>query len=214
MQLTLKGVIPTYLLDKPGIHQSGVWGRDLVMNEGEGVFVQAASGAGKTTFVHILYGLQNASTGPVRWDTIEPAKADDESLATLRAQQLSIIFQDLRMFPTLTALENIDIKRAMAGTVSEAMVNDWFERLGMAGRKDSLAATLSYGERQRVAILRALVQPFRWLLMDEPFSHLDIANREKAIDLVAEVVKDNKAGLLLADLNANNYFPYTQTLMM
>jgi ABC-type cobalamin/Fe3+-siderophores transport system ATPase subunit len=62
--------------------------------------------------------------------------------------------------------------------------------------------------------VRALLQPFEWLLMDEPFSHLDHANTKKAIALISEVVKQNNAGLILADLDENSHFPYTQTIVL
>jgi putative ABC transport system ATP-binding protein len=88
------------------------------------------------------------------------------------------------------------------------------DRLGLKDKKNSIGSTLSYGEQQRVAIVRALMQPFEWLLMDEPFSHLDHANTQKAIGLIQEVVKKHNAGMLLADLDENNFFPYTQTIML
>ena len=88
------------------------------------------------------------------------------------------------------------------------------ERLGVSFRKDALASTLSYGERQRVAIIRALLQPFKWLVMDEPFSHLDNNNIAKAAVLIQEVVKANGAGLVLADLEDNEHFPYTRKLKL
>ena len=84
----------------------------------------------------------------------------------------------------------------------------------MSHKTDAKADTLSYGERQRIAIIRALMQPFNWLLLDEPFSHLDNNNRQKAIELIEETVHTRKAGMILADLNANTHFAYTQTLIM
>jgi putative ABC transport system ATP-binding protein len=88
------------------------------------------------------------------------------------------------------------------------------DTLGVADKRLSLARTLSYGEQQRVAIIRALLQPFKWLLMDEPFSHLDHANRARAAKLIGEVVEQNRAGMILADLDDNNFFPYTQTIVL
>ena len=88
------------------------------------------------------------------------------------------------------------------------------KRLGIADKKLQKAQTLSYGEQQRVAIIRALVQPFKWLLMDEPFSHLDHENTQKAATLIAEVVAANKAGMLLADLDENHHFAYTRSLKL
>jgi len=214
MRLTLKGIIPIPLKDKVISGKSGIWNTTATLDEGAHVFVQAPSGTGKTTLVHILYGLRRDYTGEVLWDGSTLTGLDTEKLADMRATSISVIFQDMRLFPELTAWENIDIKRRLTGTVSEAQAHEWIALLGLADKEKSLAATLSYGEQQRIAIIRSLVQPFRWLLMDEPFSHLDHNNTRKAIDLISAVVQQHKAGMILADLDENTFFPYTQTLYL
>jgi ABC-type lipoprotein export system ATPase subunit len=214
MQLSLQGVIPVPLREKVNAYQSGIWKNKLALNKGEYIFVQAPSGTGKTTLIHILYGLRKDYEGTVNWDKNDLNVTGTEALATLRASSISVIFQDMRLFPELTAWENIDIKRQLTNTVTEQRAKEWLDRLGLKDKKDSLGATLSYGEQQRVAIVRALMQPFDWLLMDEPFSHLDIANTQKAITLIAEVVKQHNAGMILADLDDNNHFPYTQKIIL
>ena len=191
-----------------------MWNTSVSFNKGEYVFIQAPSGTGKTTLIHTLYGLRTDYEGEVKWNN-KPLKATDaETLAGMRATGISVIFQDMRLFPELTAWENIEIKRKLTNTVTEEQANGWLDRLGLKDKKNSMGNTLSYGEQQRVAIVRALLQPFEWLLMDEPFSHLDHANANKAIELIAEVVKQHGAGMLLADLDENTYFPYTQTVKL
>ncbi len=214
MQLSLQGVVPLPLLDKMNNYQSGLWKGTLSFKKGEYIFIQAPSGTGKTTLVHILYGLRKDFQGNVTWDTTAMSNAGNEALAQLRTNNISIIFQDMRLFPELTAWENIDIKRKLTNTVTTEQANEWLDRLGLKDKKKSLAATMSYGEQQRVAIVRALMQPFEWLLMDEPFSHLDHANTEKAIALIGEVVKQHNAGMILADLDENTFFPYTKTIVL
>ena len=214
MQLSLQGVIPVPLREKVNAYRSGVWKNDLTFNKGACIFIQAPSGTGKTTLVHILYGLRKDYEGTVKWNNAVLNSTDNEALARLRANNISVIFQDMRLFPELTAWENLEIKRKLTNTVSEQQVHDMLEALGMKDKEKSLGSTLSYGEQQRVAIVRALLQPFDWLLMDEPFSHLDHANINKAIALISEVVKKNNAGMILADLDENHYFPYTQTIIL
>lgn len=214
MRLTMQGVVPVHLQEAAKTHRSEVWRKAITIEGGEYVFVQAPSGTGKTTFIHILYGLRNDYTGSAQWDKTEIATYNSQSLASIRANKLSIVFQDLRLFPGLTTIENIEIKRQLTNTVPTGHVVKWLERLGLGHKLQAVAATLSYGEQQRVAIVRALVQPFSWLLMDEPFSHLDNANRGLAADLISEVLKERNAGMILADLDNNNYFGYTQKLMM
>lgn len=214
MRLVLDQVIPIPLREKVNSYNSGVWKQTLELYKGEHIFIQAPSGTGKTTLIHTLYGLRDDFEGTIYWDSYNIAKTNSENMSNLRANYLSVIFQDMRLFPELTAWENLEVKRRLTDTASEAEVEAWMTRLGIKDKKNSLASTLSYGEQQRVAIIRALLQPFEWLLMDEPFSHLDNANRDKAIDLISEVVKLNSAGMILADLDENEYFPYTRKIWL
>jgi len=214
MQLSLQQVMPIPLRDKLTQRPSGIWKQDLVLQPLEYVFIQAPSGTGKTTLIHILYNLRQDYEGTVKWGADDVKKVSKEKLASLRTNNISIIFQDMRLFPELTAWENLEIKRALTNTITPQTVEDWLARLGIKDKKNSLAHTLSYGEQQRVSIIRALLQPFSWLLMDEPFSHLDKANTQKACTLIKEVVTANNAGLLLADLDEPHDFPYTKTILL
>jgi ABC-type lipoprotein export system ATPase subunit len=214
MQLALQQVIPIPLRDRLNKNKSGIWNETLSFNKGEYIFVQAPSGTGKTTLIHTLYGIRKDFDGTVCWDAHNMTTINNEQLAQIRSGSLSVIFQDMRLFPELTAWENLEIKRQLANTVSEQEAESWLERLGLKDKRNSLAGTLSYGEQQRVAIVRSLLQPFSWLLMDEPFSHLDKANTAKAISLITEVAGQHKAGMIVAELDENNYFPYTQTILL
>ena len=212
MELALHHLTPVPLRDKLKERASDVWNQSISFRKGEHVFVQAPSGKGKTTLVHIMYGMRSDYTGEVHWDGKTISKTNEVQLAHLRATYLSIIFQDLRLFPELTVWENLELKRTLTNTVTPKRVDEMLQRLGIPEKKKELAKTLSYGEQQRVAIIRALLQPFDWIIMDEPFSHLDTANIKKAISLINEVAEINSAGLLLADLEPNNHFHYHKTL--
>jgi putative ABC transport system ATP-binding protein len=214
MQLSLHGVVPLPLKEKVLKNKSGVWNSNVTISPGTYTFIQAPSGTGKTTLIHLLYGLRKDYEGEIKWGSHGLAHTDNEILAGLRSQNISVIFQDMRLFPELTAWENIEIKRRLTNTVTEQQAEAWMGRLGIKDKKKSLGSTLSYGEQQRIAIIRALLQPFEWLLMDEPFSHLDHANIDKARALILEVVQQHKAGMILADLDENTYFPYTQTIVL
>lgn len=214
MQLSMRGLVPAHLVQQLAGRPSQVWNTEITLPSGACVFVQAPSGRGKTTLIHMLYGLRAGYTGSISFGDMKMDQLSDDQLSALRAKELSVIFQDMRLFPSLTALENIEVKRALTNTVTTEEVQTWLAQLGIAHKAHATAATLSYGEQQRVAIIRALVQPFAWLLMDEPFSHLDAANRRLAIDLIKGVAKRRNAGLFVTDLDANNYFPYTHTFLM
>ena len=214
MQLSLQQLIPQPLREQVIGRASGVWQQELVLNSGEYVFVKAPSGTGKTTLIHMLCGIREDYDGAIKWDKVLMKGAKASEIASLRTADVSVIFQDMRLFPDLTAWENLEIKRGLTNTVSEHCVTEWMGALGMADKRHSMARTLSYGEQQRIVIIRALLQPFKWLLMDEPFSHLDQANINKAAKLIGDVVRQNNAGMILADLDDNSFFPYTQTILL
>lgn len=212
MALQLDHLMPHPLRDSG--RNSGIWGQSLLLQPGQRIFIQAPSGTGKSTLIHILYGLRKDYDGRVLWEGADIRTMNEQQLAVLRAGKLSMVFQDLRLFPELTAFENLEIKRCLTNTVTVAEMEEWMQRLGLSHRRNALAATLSYGERQRVAIIRALLQPFAWLLMDEPFSHLDQVNIAKAESLIQEIVVRNNSSLILADLEDNDHFTFTQKISL
>jgi putative ABC transport system ATP-binding protein len=214
MQLQLRSIIPEPLKSRMGQQHSDVWGKVQDIQAGEKIFFRAPSGKGKSTFMHILYGLRNDYSGKAMWDNKDVAEHKDDQWADLRSKDLSIVFQDLRLFGDLTIEENMGIKQALTNTVTTEQVKEWLSLLGLDGKWSQKAETLSYGERQRVAIVRSLLQPFKWLLLDEPFSHLDNENTQKAATLIWNRVQELKAGMMVVDLEDNEWFPYTRKLLL
>jgi len=214
MQLQLEHIIPEPLKSRIGQQVSDVWGKQQQIAAGEKIFFQAPSGKGKSTFMHILYGLRSDYDGAAIWDQKDTKKNNDEAWAALRSNDLSIVFQDLRLFGDLTVEENIGIKQTLTGTVPMEQAKQWLAQLGLDGKWNQRAETLSYGERQRVAIIRSLLQPFKWLLLDEPFSHLDNDNTRKAASLIWSRVQELNAGMMVVDLEDNDWFPYTRKLLL
>ena len=212
MQLSLKQLVPIPLKEKISGNISSVWLQNITFTQGDYIFIKAPSGTGKTTLIHLLYGLRNDKEGQFIWAGKQDNNIDSEAWAELRSKEVSIVFQDMRLFPELTAWENIEIKRALTNTVPKEQTLDWMGELGIANKRDALANTLSYGEQQRVAIIRALSQPYKWLLMDEPFSHLDNVNILKAAQLILRISEENNAGIIMVDLEDNNHFNYTLKL--
>jgi putative ABC transport system ATP-binding protein len=157
--------------------------------------------------------LRNDYEGTVEWNHKDVRKIKGDALAEIRQQNISIVFQDLRLFSNLTARENIELKRVLQKPIYESNVIDAMaERLDVTHILEQRAGLCSYGEQQRVAIIRSLVQPFDWLLMDEPFSHLDHENIGKASALITEECAKRNAGFLLTDLEEDNHFNYTRKL--
>ena len=213
--ISLKNVIPNPLRDKLTQRPSQIWNTEVCLPQGEWIKIKAPSGSGKTTLVHTLYKLRNDFKGEVWYDDRSLQQLPVEHIALIRQQYISIVFQDLRLLPQLTALENIQLKNILGNVMyNESDILKMAERLQIIHILQQQANTLSYGEQQRVAIVRALVQPFVWLIMDEPFSHLDIKNTKLAAALIAEECTKRKAGFILTDLDDDNHFPYTKQLTL
>jgi len=214
MTLSIEQLVPIPLKEKLKAQTSDVWLKNFKASSPEYISIQAPSGTGKTTLVHFLYGLRTDFEGNIFWNKKDLSQFSAEEKAVLRATEVSVIFQDMRLFPELSAWENLELKRSITNTVSAEEASEWMQQLGIGDKKNALAQTLSYGEQQRLAIIRSLLQPFSFLLMDEPFSHLDHKNTAIAASLIVQIVQRNNAGLLLADLDKNDYFPYHKTYML
>lgn len=210
MLIQLHHLIPLPLRDKLLQRDSDIWNKDVQFPPGQFVKIKAPSGTGKTTLIHYLYHVRYDYAGKVLINGRQWQEYDKETLATMRQQQVSIIFQDLRLFEQLTALENIELKRVMLPQpyCTREKVEEMAARLQVTHVLQQSGRTLSYGERQRIAIIRALVQPFQWLLMDEPFSHLDEENAQRAAALIADECRARQAGFILTDLDSDARFPY------
>jgi ABC-type lipoprotein export system ATPase subunit len=202
MKITLSNLRPIPLLETPGgIHPtSAIFGTECHFEKGKSYLIKARSGKGKSTLFHILYGLRKDYEGDawVEETNYNSLKAND--LSSIRQQKLSIVFQDLRLFPKLTTLDNLLLKAHLTGHTSKEELLKMVDHLEMTPFLQQTAETLSYGQRQRIAIIRALCQPFELLLLDEPFSHLDTKNIDLAVELIQQAVNQNKAGLLLSSL--------------
>lgn len=212
MRITLNEILPIPLRDKPGLQSSQVWNRKLEIEQGEWLKVKAPSGTGKTTLVHIIWQLRSDYTGSISYDGKEASRLGADAVSGYRQHKMSVIFQDLRLFGNLTARENIELKRCMTPKpfYEASTIEGMAEALGVLQVLDQKASTCSYGEQQRIAIIRSLMQPFELLVMDEPFSHLDKQNTAKAASLIAAECKKRGAGFILTDLDEDTHFDYSK----
>lgn len=210
MSLRVEQLCPDPLKDSD-LNASGVWEEDLALDDGERILLRASSGSGKTTFLGILYGIRKDYRGVVRWKGNDISSFSRRELTRLRREELGMVFQDLKLFEELSVRENIMLKDRLTDHFGEDSVFDMVGRLGIDDQWEKPVHQLSTGQKQRVAIVRALCQPLRFLFLDEPFSHLDPENVGKATALIQEVVEAENAGLLLASLEDPYGFPYDRT---
>jgi ABC-type lipoprotein export system ATPase subunit len=190
--------------------RSKAFGVPCRFEKGKKYLVEAPSGKGKSTLLHIIYGLRNDYEGEVSIAGKNVRTFLPDDWAKCRQECLSIVFQDLRLFPKLTALENIVLKSALKTNLTEPEIKAMAARLGVAEVLNQTSETLSYGQRQRVAIIRALCQPFDYLLLDEPFSNLDEENTAAASALILETCQRQGAGLILASLGERFSIQYDE----
>ncbi len=211
MQISMQHIFPAFF-DAAKTNDSQVWNKDVVFKKNENVHIIAPSGSGKTSLIHFLYGLRNDYNGRIEYDSNDIKHFDEEKFSQWRQQHISIVFQDLRLFTEHTVLQNLEIKRLLHPYHPKSKIIEMASRLGIENKLHKLCKTCSYGEQQRIAIIRALQQPFDFLLLDEPFSHLDEKNRAKAMELMEEESAARKATILLADLREIEYFKSERTL--
>lgn len=204
MQIQLRKVTPHYI-EKEKRSASQIWDQDLTINKGEHLHIVAPSGSGKTSLIHFIYGLRKDYSGDVYYGNTNIKNLSVEDLSSFRQNKISIIFQDLRLFEDETVRENIDIKRILDPYYPAEKITEMAQGLGVENKLNQLAKTCSYGEKQRVAIIRALMQPFDFLLLDEPYSHLDETNRKKAMELIYEECEKRGAAMIFADLKALDF---------
>ncbi|MEO9020664.1 MAG: ATP-binding cassette domain-containing protein [Ginsengibacter sp.] len=198
-QIQLQKVTPDYI-EKERRSTSQIWEQNISINKGEHLHIVAPSGSGKTSLMHFIYGLRKDYSGSVLYGDTDIKKLSVENFSIFRQNNISIIFQDLRLFEDHTVKENIEIKRILNPYHQAEETDEMAQRLGIENKLNQLVKTCSYGEQQRIAIIRALMQPFDFLLLDEPYSHLDEANREKAMELIYEECNKRNAAMIFADL--------------
>lgn len=211
MQMILRNLQPQFI---PDTQLSEVWASEIIVSKGAHIHIVAPSGSGKSSLIHFIYGMRNDYSGSVLIDGKEMKKLSGEAKATIRQKHLSIIFQDLRLFPDETARENIEIKRRLAPYHNETVVDEMAHLLGIRNKLNQKAGTCSYGEQQRIAIIRALMQPFDYILLDEPYSHLDEANRAKAMKLLYEECEKRNAAMVFADLKNLELLKHEKTYFL
>jgi len=160
-------------------------GVDLAAAPGERLAVMGPSGAGKTSLLMLLAGLERATSGSVRVAGHDLSSMDEDALAAFRRENVGIVFQGFHLVPAMTALENAALSLEFAGR------RDAFDRarealadVGLSDRLDHFPAELSGGEQQRVALARALAPRPRLLLADEPTGNLDSETGLRVMDLL------------------------------
>lgn len=211
-KLTFENVVPSALRGRTSA--SGLWGGRHSFERGKTYLVEAASGTGKSSLCAYVYGYRNDYSGRITFDGTDTAKLGKAAWRRLRLTSLSLMFQELRLFGSLTAIENVRLKNDLTHHKSDKDIDTLFARLGIADKKDAPASLMSYGQQQRVAFIRALCQPFDFLFMDEPVSHLDKCNASVLADILAEELDARGACAVVTSVGRKMKFDFDESITL
>ncbi|MGI6242751.1 MAG: ATP-binding cassette domain-containing protein [Prevotella sp.] len=193
---------------------SEVWRQDVTFEKGHLYLVEADSGKGKSTFCSYILGYRHDYSGQVLFDDRGTRDFGVHDWVEMRRVHISALFQELRLFPELTAMENVQIKNKLTNFKTEKEIKMWFERLGIGDKCDTQIGRMSFGQQQRVALMRALVQPFDFILADEPISHLDDANAKIMGDIMIGEARAQGAGVIVTSIGKHVELNYDKTFML
>ena len=183
--------------DSEKIGSSQIWEEpSYVFRRGCRLCVQSESGGGKSSLLSFVYGLRTDYKGEILFDGTDIRTFGIDRWCQLRTEALSLLPQEMCLFPELTVSQNIALKNNRTRHKTEAQIREMLERVGLSGKYDTPAGKLSIGQQQRVAVVRALCQPFDFIFMDEPVSHLDARNNRIIAEMVEEEAASRQAGVI------------------
>ena len=188
--------------------QSEIWLQDVTFQKGQTYLVEASSGTGKSSLCSYIIGYRKDYLGKMLFDGKDIREYKVSDWTQVRKNSLSLLFQELRLFPELTAVENVQIKNGLTDFKSRKEIEAWFERLGIADKMSAKVGRMSFGQQQRVAMIRALVQPFDFLMVDEPISHLDDVNSAIMCDIMMEEARRQGAGVIVTSIGKHMEMSY------
>lgn len=211
--IKLKGVVPEIFASNPEL-RSEVWLNDVEFEQGKRYLIKADSGTGKSSLLSFIYGQRGDYRGDILFNDQNIRTLTSNDWCMVRQSMVSILFQDLKLFGELSALENVEIKNRLTKRQNSRVIKGWFEELGIADKLKTRADHLSFGQQQRVALIRALCQPFNFLLLDEPISHLDDKNSDIMRDIILREATRQGAGIIATSIGKHMDIEYNKCLSL
>lgn len=193
---------------------SDVWNSDVVFNKEQLYLIEADSGKGKSTFCSYILGYRRDYSGNIKFDNKSVREMKISEWIDIRKLHISYLFQELRLFSELTAFENVEIKNKLTNFKNKQQILEWFEILGIGDKVNSKICHMSFGQQQRVAMIRALVQPFDFILVDEPISHLDDNNSKIMGDIMMTEAKAQGAGVIVTSIGKHMNLNYNKVFKL
>lgn len=213
MNVHLKNIMP-FPLSSIEHGKDSIWGNEIFLEQGKKIMLNASSGKGKSTFTNTIFGLRNDYSGELLFNNENTKKFNAEDWTLIRKKKISVVFQDLQLFDNLTVKENLLLKNSLEDIFTEKELKEMLALLEIDHKWDDKCGILSMGQQQRLAIVRSMCQHFELLILDEPFSHLDVVNSEKCLNLINKRCDDLEAGFVLTSLGDEYNFTYDQILKL
>lgn len=200
MEIIVNNLIPRPLVDFSELN-SEIWLKPSIRFSSKTKYlIYSASGKGKTSLLSIIYGNREDYNGEVYIGEENIRDFNLSKWINLRRNKISMVFQGLKLFDKLTVEENILLKNKITDFATEQEILLWMEALDIRSLYKKRVGEISFGQQQRVAIVRALCQPFELLLLDEPFSHIDSENRKRALSLIHKAADIQGAMIIISSL--------------
>lgn len=196
------------------IPASDIWLTSARFTRGGRYLVEATSGAGKSSMCAYIFGSRTDYSGRILFDGEDTRGFDMAQWQEIRRRHLAYLPQELSLFPELTAWENVQLKNRLTRYATDRMIADWFGQLGIDSRRDTPAGRMSVGQQQRVAIIRSICQPFDFILLDEPVSHLDEQNNRIAAALITGEADRQGAGIISTSVGNHILIDHTSRLKL
>ena len=212
-RITLHHALPSVFAGKDYI-DSNVWHKEVEFEKGDFYLIEAASGTGKSSLCSFIYGYRNDYEGIINFDGNNVRNLSVKDWIDIRKHSLSMLFQDLRLFTELTAMENVLLKNSLTKFKKKKDIKDLFYELGIGDKMNTEIGKMSFGQQQRVALIRALCQPFDFLFLDEPVSHLDEVNAKNMARILTEEAMKQGAGVIVTSIGKHLELDYTKKLML
>jgi ABC-type lipoprotein export system ATPase subunit len=212
-KILLNSVIPQVFSQRTEWN-SDIWNTDATFEKGHLYLVEAESGQGKSTFCSYVLGYRHDYSGEVMFDDHLTSDYKVSDWVDIRKRHVSHLFQELRLFPELTAMENVMIKNNLTGFKSKEQIVEWFDMLGIGDKLDAKIGKMSFGQQQRVAMIRALVQPFAFILADEPISHHDDNNSRIMGEIMMTEAKKQGAGVIVTSIGKHMDLDYEKVFKL
>lgn len=212
-KIQLEGMLPRVFASE-SIPSSDVWHENASFLRGKSYLVEATSGAGKSSLCAYIYGSRNDYEGNLLFNGRDIRQFSIDRWQQLRRTNLAYLPQELSLFPELTALQNIELKNSLTNHVEKGQIEEWLHVLGIDSRRDYPVGRMSVGQQQRVGIIRAMCQPFDFIILDEPVSHLDESNNLKAAEMIVAEARRQDAGIIATSVGNPILIDHTRTLKL